>query len=110
LAPKKHDFQVYDPAEKKVVEEKKKAKGTKKCVTKTLKSEEYKNALREDKVVRKEQHVIQAKDNQLYTMKQNKLALNTVDQSEFKSHIVDEVNTMNYGHYKLREMYAIYRN
>lgn len=58
LAPKKYNFQVYDPAEKKVVEEKKKAKGTKKCVTKTLKSEEYKAALHEDKIVRKEQHVL----------------------------------------------------
>jgi hypothetical protein len=51
------------------VEEKRKAKGTKKCVTKILKSEEYKVALHEDKIVRREQHVIQAKDNQLFTMK-----------------------------------------
>uniref|UniRef100_A0A1I7XKW8 KTSC domain-containing protein n=1 Tax=Heterorhabditis bacteriophora TaxID=37862 RepID=A0A1I7XKW8_HETBA len=102
LAPKKYNFQVYDSMEKKVMEEKKKAKGTKKCVTKTLRPEEYKNALGEDEIVRKEQHLIQAKDNQLYTMKQNKLALNKVNQSEFKSHIIDKVNTMNYGHYKLR--------
>jgi hypothetical protein len=110
LAPKKYNFQVYDPAEKKVVEEKKKAKGTKKCVTKTLKSDEYKDALNEDKIVRKEQCVIQAKDNQLFTMKQNKLALNKLEQSEFKSHIVDKVNTMNYRHYNLRGKYNIHRN
>jgi hypothetical protein len=110
LAPKKCNFQVYDPAITKVVEEKKKAKGTKKCVTKTLKSEEYKNALREDEIVRKDQHAIQAKDNQLFTMKQNKIALNKINQLEFKSHIIDRVNTMNYGHYKLREQYAIHRN
>jgi hypothetical protein len=71
LAPKKYNFQIFDPAEKKVVEEKKKAKGTKKCVTKTLKTEEYKRALRKNEALRKEQHVIQAKDNQLFTMKQN---------------------------------------
>uniref|UniRef100_A0A1I7WTN6 Ribosome biogenesis protein RPF2 homolog n=1 Tax=Heterorhabditis bacteriophora TaxID=37862 RepID=A0A1I7WTN6_HETBA len=110
LAPKKYNFQVFDPAEKKVVEEKKKAKGTKKCVNKTLKAEEYKNALRKDNIVRKEQHVIQAKDNQLFTMKQNKLALNKISQSEFKSHIIDKVNTMNYGHYRLRGKYSIHRN
>lgn len=31
-------------------------------------------------------------------MKQNKLALNKTDQSEFKSHIIDKKNTINYGH------------
>jgi hypothetical protein len=84
LALKKYNFQVYDPAERKVVEEKKKVKGTKKCVTKTLKTEEYKNALHKDKFLRKEQHVIQAKDNQLYTMKQNKLALNKINHPNLK--------------------------
>lgn len=53
-------------------------------MTKTLKSEEYKNALLKDKIVRKEQHIIQAKDNQLFSMKQNKLALNKTNQAELK--------------------------
>jgi hypothetical protein len=66
--------------------------------------------LSKDDIVRKEQHVIQANDNQLYTMKQSKLALNKINQSEFKSHIIDKVNTMNYGHYKLRGKYTIHRN
>jgi hypothetical protein len=44
-------------------------------------------------------------------MKQNKLALNKIDQSEFKSHILDDKEkTMNYGHYKLRGKYTIHRN
>jgi hypothetical protein len=52
-----------------------------KSITKTLKSEEYKDALLEDKIVRKEQHIIQAKYNQ----------------SEFKSHVLENnVNTLNY--------------
>jgi hypothetical protein len=119
LAPKKYSFEIKNAVTLTGVcnikidfgEEKKKAKGTKKCVTKTLKAEEYKDALNEDKTVRKEQYVIQAKDNQLFTMKQNKLAPNKIDQSEFKSHILDDKEkTMNYGHYKLRGKYTIHRN
>lgn len=46
--------------------------------------------------------MIQAKRNQIYTLKQNKVALNEDDNEEFKRYIRNnKINTLVYGHYKV---------
>jgi hypothetical protein len=88
LKPKQYAFKVDG-------EEKKKSKGIKKNVTKTLKLENYKDCLLKNKVYRKEQFMIQAKRHQIYTIKQNKVALNEDDKEEFKRHILEnKINTL----------------
>lgn len=95
LKPKQYAFSVDD-------EEKKKSKGVKKNVTKTLKLDDFKRCLFEGKVIRKEQFMIQAKRHQIYTLKQNKVALNENDKEEFKRYICkNKVDTLAHGHYKI---------
>ena len=55
LKPKQHAYRTEDN------EENKKCKGVKKNVIKTLKVEDYKNCLFENKIIRKEQYLIQSK-------------------------------------------------
>lgn len=62
LKPKQYAFKVDG-------EEKKKSKGVKKSVTKTLKLDDFKKCLFENKVVRKEQNMIRSKIHQIYTIK-----------------------------------------
>jgi hypothetical protein len=83
-------------------EEKKKSKGIKKNVTKTLKLEDYKDCLLKNKVSRKEQYMTQAKRHQIYTIKQNKVALNEDDKEEFKRYILENrIDTLAHGHYQI---------
>ena len=92
LKPKQYAFSVDG-------EEKKKSKGVKKNVTKTLKLNDFKRCLLEGKVIRKEQFMIQAKRHQIYTLKQNKVALNEDDKEEFKICIRNnKINTLAHGH------------
>ena len=46
--------------------------------------------------------MIQAKKHQIYTTKQNKVALNEDDRDEFKRHICEnKIDTLAHGHYKI---------
>lgn len=76
LKPKQYAFKVYG-------EEKKKSKGVKKNVTKTLKMFIW------DEIIRKKQFMIRSKNHQIYTTKQNKVALNEDDKEEFKRYILE---------------------
>jgi hypothetical protein len=102
LKPKQYVYKTEDG------EEKKKSKGIKKNVIKTLKLDDYKRCLLENKVIRKEQFLIQTKKHQIYTIKQNKVALNEDDKEEFKRYILrairleeDKVFTLAHGHYQI---------
>lgn len=56
------------------------------------------------KIVRKEQYLIRSKQQQIYTVKQNKVALNVDNINEFKRYIVKDdkdYDTLAYGHYKI---------
>jgi hypothetical protein len=92
LKPKQYAYKVDN-------EEKKKSKGIKKNVTKTLKLEDYKDCLLKNKTIRKEQYMIQAKKHKIYTIKQNKVALNEDNRDEFKRYICEnKIDTLAYGH------------
>ena len=97
LKPKQHAYRTEDN------EENKKCKGVKKNVIKTLKVEDYKNCLFENKIIRKEQYLIQSKKREIYTIKQNKVALNNEDsdeyREEYKRYIINNnMDTLAYGH------------
>jgi hypothetical protein len=95
LEPKQYAYIVDN-------EEKKKSKGIKKNVTKTLKLEDYKDCLLKNKVSRKEQYMIQAKRHQIYIIKRNKVALNEDDKEEFKRYILEnKIDTLAHGHYQI---------
>jgi hypothetical protein len=96
LKPKQYAYKTENVGETKI------CKGIKKNVIKTLKVDEYKDCLFDNTVVRKEQYLIQAKKHQIYTVKQNKVALNAEDKDEFKRYICDnKIDTLAYGHYQI---------
>jgi hypothetical protein len=95
LKPKQYAYKVDN-------EEKKKSKGIKKNVTKTLKLEDYKDCLLKNTTIRKEQYMIRAKEHKIYTIKQNKVALNEDNRDEFKKYICEnKIDTLAYGHRSL---------
>jgi hypothetical protein len=95
LKPKQYAYKVDNG-------ERKKSKGIKKNVTKTLKLEEYKDCLLKNKTIRKEQYMIQAKKHKIYTIKQNKVALSEDNRDEFKRYICEnKIDTLAYGHRSL---------
>lgn len=104
LKPKQYAFRREDN------EESKKSKGVKKNVIKTLKVEDYKKCLFENKIIRKEQYLIQSKKHELYTIKQNKVALNNEDtdgyREEYKRYILNNnnIDTLAYGHCDTEEI------
>jgi hypothetical protein len=58
--------------------------------------------LLKNKVSRKEQYMTQAKRHQIYTIKQNKVALNEDDKEEFKRYILENrIDTLAHGHYQI---------
>jgi hypothetical protein len=94
LKPKQYAFKVENG------EETKKSKGVKMNVVKALKVDDYKRCLFENKTIRRVQYMIRSKIHQIYTIKQNKIALN---EDEFKRFIgYDKVDTLAYGHYKIK--------
>lgn len=97
LKPKRYAFEIEGG------EEKKKSKGVKKNITKTLTVDDYKQTLFDNKTIRKEQYMIHSQKHQIHTIKQNKVALNeSKEQTESKRFIcMDKVKTLAFGHYKL---------
>ena len=98
LKPKQYAYKIEGG------EENKKSKDVKKNVIKSLKVADYRECLLESKVIRKEQNMIQAKKHTIYTIKQNKVALNDDDNSkeEFKRYILEnKIDTLAHGHHKI---------
>ena len=80
LRPKTYAYQIdYDRRIKK-------AKGTKKCVTKkVLKFNDYKNCILNDKVVLKSQQRFKSERHDVYTEKVNKIALSSNDDKRLQA-------------------------
>ena len=76
--------------------EKKKAKGTKKCVIKRrLMSENYKDCLFNNKTILKSQQVFKSDHHDVYTVEINKIALSSNDDKRLQT--FDETTTYPYG-------------
>ena len=76
--------------------EKKKAKGTKKCVIKRrLMSENYKECLFNNKIILKSQQVFKSDYHNVYTVEINKTALNSNDDKTLQT--FDETTTYPHG-------------
>ena len=80
LRPKTYAYQIDD--DRRI----KKAKGTKKCVTKkVLKFNDYKNCILNDKVVLKSQQRFKSERHDVYTEKVNKIALSSNDDKRLQA-------------------------
>jgi hypothetical protein len=77
-----------------------KSKGTKKSVTAQLKLAHYRDVLVNKGTLRREQHSIQSHAHQLYTQRQNKIALSPFDSKRWIA--PDGVKTLPFGHCSLR--------
>jgi hypothetical protein len=77
-----------------------KSKGTKKSVTAKLKLAHYRDVLVNKGTIRREQHSIQSHAHQLFTQRQNKIALSPFDSKRWIA--PDGVKTLPFGHYSLR--------
>jgi hypothetical protein len=77
-----------------------KSKGTKKSVTAKLKLGHYRDVLLTNETIRREQHSIQSHAHQLYTQRQNKIALSPFDSKRWIAPC--GVKTLPFGHYSLR--------
>jgi hypothetical protein len=77
-----------------------KSKGTKKSVTAQLKLAHYRDVLINKGTVRREQHSIQSHAHQLYTQRQDKIALSPFDSKRWVA--ADGIKTLPFGHYSLR--------
>ena len=76
--------------------EKKKAKGTKKCVIKRrLMSENYKDCLFNNKTILKSQQVFKSDHHDVYTVEINKIALSSNDDKRLQT--FDETTAYPYG-------------
>ena len=77
----------------------KKCKGVKKCIVKkTLKFDDYKKCLDDEKNVYKEQMVFRSKKHDVFTMNVNKITLNREDDKKLIQE--DGVGTFAWGHVK----------
>ena len=80
----------------KKIEEKKKAKGTKKCVIKNeLMLQDYKNSLFNDEVIRKSQLRFKSDCHDIYTERINKIVLGSNDDKRIQT--FDKITTHPYG-------------
>jgi hypothetical protein len=77
-----------------------KSKGTKKSVTAQLKLQHYRDVLLTSETIRREQHNIQSHAHQLFTQRQNKIALSPFDSKRWIAPC--GVKTLPFGHYSLR--------
>jgi hypothetical protein len=77
-----------------------KSKGTKKLVTAKLKLEHSRDVLLTKERIHREQHIIQSHAHQLYTQRQNKIALSPFDSKRWIAPC--GVKTLPFGHYSLR--------
>jgi hypothetical protein len=78
-----------------------KSKGTKKSVTAKLKLEHYRDVLVNKGTLRRVQHSIQSHAHQLYTQRQDKIALSPFDSKRWIA--ADGIKTLPFGHYSLRD-------
>jgi len=97
VKPKVYSYKVEGKENNKI-------KRIKKNVTKTLKLEEFKENVLQNKIVRKEQYRIQSKNHEINTIKQNKIALNLEDGNEYKRYILEnKIDTLAHEHYLIKE-------
>ena len=102
LRPKTYSYSTDDGKEDK------KAKGTKKCVTKRMiKFNDYKNCLLKDKVLLKSQQRFVSKKHDVYTENINKIALSNNDDKRIVSS--DKITSYPYG-YKGKECINYIKN
>ena len=96
LRPKLYSFLTLEDKEEK------KCKGIKKSVVKNkITFNDYKDCLFNNSILLQEQYGIRSYDHQVYTEKQNKVALTPFDD---KRHILDDgVNTLAWGHYRIKD-------
>ncbi|XP_015115549.1 uncharacterized protein LOC107040118 [Diachasma alloeum] len=80
------------------VREKKRAKGVKNATMKTITFEDYKNCLFQKTNIVKPQYLIQSKKHQVYTVRQNKLALSSDDDKRIL--LPDSTDTVPYGYHE----------
>ena len=91
LRPKTYSYLTDD------CKEDKKAKGTKKCVIKTMiKLNNYKNCLLKDEVILKSQQRLQSKGHYVYTENINKIASSNNDDKRIVSS--DKITSYPYGY------------
>ena len=77
----------------------KRCKGVKKCVVKkTIKFDDYKECLLDGKNIYREQMTFRTYKHDVYTISQNKLALNRDDDKRII--LEDNISTLARGHYK----------
>ncbi|EFP09702.1 hypothetical protein CRE_21850 [Caenorhabditis remanei] len=96
--PKQYAFKIQDGLETK------KNKGVKKnVVKKEMTFDDYKNCLFKRTLERRQQALINSKKHDIHSVKQSKVVLNNfvgVDK-EAKRYIVDNIETLAFGHYKI---------
>ena len=96
LRPKLYSFLTLEG------EEEKKCKGIKKnVVKKKITFSDYKDCLFNKTIVIKEQYGIRSYDHQVYTEKQNKVALTPFDDKRYI--LEDGMGTLAWGHYRIKD-------
>ena len=96
LRPKLYSFVTMNNVEEK------KCKGIRKTVVKNkISFNNYKKCLFEKSVIMKEQYNIRSYDHQLFTEKQNKVALSPFDDKRYI--LEDGIHTLAWGHYKIKD-------
>lgn len=82
----------------------KKAKGVKKCVTKRLKHEAYKNCLFNKKVMLCKQSIFRSIKHVIHTQIVNKVALSCQDDKRYI--LPDGISTLAWGNYRIKNVYV----
>jgi hypothetical protein len=96
LKPKMYSFSTCN-------KEVKKAKGVARSVVENeLSLFDYKDVLYNKKIITKEQNAIRSYKHEIYSIKQNKIALNGCDTKRYIN--LDGVSSYSYGHYKINEL------
>lgn len=96
LRPKMYNCIIADE------EDKKKCKGIKKVVTSNYTRDDFANCLLSGSSVKAEQSSLRSYAHHIYTIKQNKIALDPFDS---KRYILDDgINTLAFGHYKINNL------
>ena len=97
LRPKCYAFQIYGEEK-----EHKKCKGTAKhIVRRQLTNKEYDKVLQTNEVIHKSFNSIRSKNHKIYSIRTTKISLNSY---ENKVYWVDSINSLAYGHWRIKEM------
>ena len=82
--------------------EEKKCKGIRKTIVKNkIDFKNYKDCLFNKSIIKKEQYNIRSYNHQVFTEKQNKVALSPYDDKRYI--LEDQIHTLAWGHYKIKE-------